>query len=113
LIFQVQFFTSSIFYLAATAAWAQCSAISSPFERNHALRDKEQGAVPGRTISGTPPVHAAHFRPATGFGTPTHFPGGGLALAVNAGGTALLASEVTSAEGTFFGISIRAAMFRP
>jgi hypothetical protein len=64
-------------------------------------------------VSGTPPVHAVHFTPLGGFDTPSTFPGDGVALAVNAGGTALLASEVTSFETTFFGISIRAAMFRP
>ena len=66
----------------------------------------------GQVIAGTPPVHAAHLTAGT-FGAQTHFPGNGLALAVNASGTALLASEVSSFESTFFGISIRAAIFRP
>jgi hypothetical protein len=66
----------------------------------------------GQVIAGTPPVHAAHLTGGT-FGAQTHFPGNGLALAVNASGTALLASEVSSFESTFFGISIRAAIFRP
>lgn len=64
-------------------------------------------------ISGIAPVHAAHFTSGSGLGTQSHFPGDGLALAVNASGTALLASEVTSFETSFFGISIHAAMFRP
>jgi len=58
-------------------------------------------------------VHAVDFTPANGFGSPVNFAGEGVTLAVNAGGTALLASEVTSAETAFFGMSIRAAMFRP
>jgi hypothetical protein len=41
------------------------------------------------------------------------FADNGLALAVNASGTSFLASDVTSFEGSFFGISIRAAMLRP
>ncbi|HLF22296.1 MAG TPA: hypothetical protein VI565_00115 [Burkholderiales bacterium] len=66
-----------------------------------------------QSVSGTPPIHAVHYAPATGLDTPTHFAGDGLILAVNGGGTALLASHVTSFETTFFGMSIRAAMFRP
>jgi hypothetical protein len=66
-----------------------------------------------QSVSGTPPIHAVHFTPGTGFGTPTNFAGNGLALAVNAGGTALLASDVSSFESTFFGVSIHAAMFLP
>ena len=65
-----------------------------------------------QAIAGTPPIHAAHLTAGT-FGAQTHFPGDGLALAVNASGTALLASEVSSFENTIFGISIRAAIFRP
>jgi len=65
-------------------------------------------------FSGTPPpIHAAHLTPGNPLGAQTHFPGNSVALAVNASGTALLASEVGSFESTFFGISIRAAMFRP
>lgn len=66
-----------------------------------------------QTISGTPPIHAAHYTAGTGIGAQTNLQGSGIALAVNASGTALLASEVSSFETTFFGISIRAAMFRP
>jgi hypothetical protein len=66
-----------------------------------------------QTISGSPPVHVESFRPASGFGAQTHFPGDGVALAVNASGAALVASAVTSFEGTFFGISVRAAISRP
>lgn len=66
-----------------------------------------------QSVSGTPPIHAVHFTPGTAFGVPTHFAGDGVVLVVNGGGTALLASELTSFETTFFGISIRAATFRP
>lgn len=65
-----------------------------------------------QAISGTPPLHASHLTAGTS-GPQTHFAGNGLVLAVNASGTALLASEVSSFESTFFGISVRAAMFRP
>jgi hypothetical protein len=65
-------------------------------------------------VSGQTPVHAVHYTPASGFGAQTHFPGLGLAIAVNALGTALLASEVpNSFEGSFFGVSIRAEISRP
>jgi hypothetical protein len=66
----------------------------------------------GQAIAGASPIHAAHLTGGS-FGAQTHFPGNGLALAVNASGAALLASEVSSFESTFFGISIRAAIFRP
>jgi hypothetical protein len=56
-----------------------------------------------------------HFTPASGFATPVHFAGTSVNLAVNGGGTALLSSVVLSIEPApiSFGISIRAAMFRP
>jgi hypothetical protein len=66
-----------------------------------------------QAISGQPPVHVEGLRAANGFGPQTNFPGDGVALAVNANGAALVASAVTSFEGTFFGISIRAEMSRP
>ena len=68
-----------------------------------------------QTNAGTGPIHAVHFTPASGFGTPVHLAGDSVTLAVNGGGTALLASNVSSIEPAplFFGESIRAAMFRP
>lgn len=68
-----------------------------------------------QTNPGTGPIHAVHFIPASGFGTPVHFAGNSVALAVNGGGTALLASNVSSIEPAplFFGESVRAAIFRP
>jgi hypothetical protein len=61
------------------------------------------------------PIHAVHYTPAAGFGTQMDFAGNGVALAVNGGGTGLLAADVPSFEPApiFLGISIRAAMFRP
>jgi hypothetical protein len=77
------------------------------------MQDSGRALIAWRqAIAGTPPIHAAHLTAGT-FGAQTHFPGDGLALAVNASGTALLASEVSSFENTIFGISIRAAIFRP
>ena len=77
------------------------------------MQDSGRALIAWRqAIPGTPPIHAAHLTAGT-FGAQTHFPGDGLALAVNASGTALLASEVSSFENSFFGISIRAAIFRP
>jgi hypothetical protein len=68
-----------------------------------------------QTNPGTGPIHAVHFTPASGFATPVHFAGTSVNLAVNGGGTALLSSVVLSIEPApiSFGISIRAAMFRP
>jgi hypothetical protein len=68
-----------------------------------------------QTATGTGSIHAVHYAPASGFGTPVHFAGDSVAVAVNGGGTALLASSVPSLEPAplFFGISIRAALFRP
>jgi len=67
---------------------------------------RESGSV-------TQVIHAAHFTPASGFEAPTDFGGDNLALAVNAGGTALLASPLTTLSPTLIGISIHAEMFRP
>lgn len=68
-----------------------------------------------QTVSGGVPIHAVHYTPASGFGTPVHFAGNRVVLAVNGGGTALLASDVSSIEPSpiFLGISIRAAIFLP
>jgi len=68
-----------------------------------------------QTNPGTGPIHAVHFTPASGFGTPVHFAGNSVSLAVNGGGTALLASAVSSIEPAplFFGESIRGAIFQP
>jgi hypothetical protein len=64
---------------------------------------------------GSGPLHAVHFTPASGFGIPVDFSGNGIALGVNAGGTALIASDFPSVEPApiFLGISIIASMFRP
>lgn len=68
-----------------------------------------------QTNAGTGPIHAVHFAPATGFGAAVHFGGNSVGLAVNGGGTALLAADVPSVEPApiFLGISIRAAIFLP
>jgi hypothetical protein len=78
-------------------------------DTGRALIAWEQAAI------GTGPIHAVHFAPASGFGTPVHFAGNGVALAVNGAGAALLASDVSSIEPApiLSGISIRAAIFLP
>jgi hypothetical protein len=61
------------------------------------------------------PIHAVHYTPASGFGTQMDFAGNNVVLAVNGGGTGLLASDVPSFEPApiFLGISIRASIFLP
>ena len=61
------------------------------------------------------PIHAVHYTPASGFGTQMDFAGNNVVLAVNGGGTGLLASDVPSIEPSpiFLGISIRASIFLP
>jgi len=61
------------------------------------------------------PIHAAHYGPASGLGTQMDFAGNSVGVAVNGGGTALLASDVPSVEPApiFLGISIRASIFLP
>jgi len=56
-----------------------------------------------------------HYTPASGFGTQMDFAGNNVVLAVNGGGTGLLASDVPSIEPSpiFLGISIRASIFLP
>jgi hypothetical protein len=61
------------------------------------------------------PIHAVHYTPASGLGTQMDFAGNSVAIAVNGGGTGLLAADVPSVEPSpiFLGISIRAAIFLP
>jgi hypothetical protein len=66
-----------------------------------------------QTVSGMLPIHAVHYSPGSGFDTPVHFSGSGVALAASAGGTALLATNVMSAQGASIDTSIWAAIFLP
>jgi hypothetical protein len=61
------------------------------------------------------PIHAVHYTPTSGFGTQVDFAGNSVVLAVNSGGTGLVAADVPSIEPSpiFIGISIRAAIFLP
>jgi hypothetical protein len=60
------------------------------------------------TNTGIGPIHAVHFTPASGFGTVMNFSANFKGLAVNGGGTALLALSTSSVDS-----SISASIFRP